>query len=99
MGCCDGSTEKPELHDLGKRINVDDKRLINCKAVDVNQLMPIKYSWAWEHYLNGCANNWLPTEVPMQRDIELWKSKKLSDAERQVIMRNLGFFSGLRRTP
>src|SRR5210317_1895432 len=93
MGCCDAGSENPKPRDLGKRINVDDKRLINCKAVDVNQLMPIKYSWAWEHYLNGCANNWLPTEVPMQRDIELWKSNKLSDAERQVIMRNLGFFS------
>jgi ribonucleoside-diphosphate reductase beta chain len=72
---------------------VDDKRLINCRTVDVNQLMPIKYKWAWEHYLNGCANHWMPTEVPMQRDIELWKSKHLSDDERQVIMRNLGFFS------
>jgi ribonucleoside-diphosphate reductase beta chain len=29
----------------------------------------------------------------MQRDIELWKSDSFSDAERQVIMRNLGFFS------
>ena len=29
----------------------------------------------------------------MQRDIELWKSNELSDAERKVIMRNLGFFS------
>jgi len=87
------SNERPKPWDLTKRINVEDKRLINCSAVDVNQLMPIKYSWAWEHYLNGCANNWLPTEVPMQRDIELWKSDGLSDAERHVIMRNLGFFS------
>ena len=91
--CCTTYDERPEAHDLTKRINVDDKRLINCKAVDVNQLMPIKYHWAWEHYLNGCANHWMPTEVPMQRDIELWKSSQLTDAERQVIMRNLGFFS------
>jgi ribonucleoside-diphosphate reductase beta chain len=70
-----------------------EKRMINCKQVDVNQLMPLKYHWAWEHYLNGCHNNWLPTEVPMQRDIEQWKSNELSDDERLVIMRNLGFFS------
>ncbi len=76
-----------------RRVNADDKRLINCNAVDVNQLMPLKYAWAWEHYLNGCANNWLPTEVPMQRDIELWKSNRLSADERLVIMRNLGFFA------
>lgn len=71
----------------------DKKRLINCSQVDVNQLMPMKYEWAWEHYLNGCANHWMPNEVSMQRDIEIWKGNKLSDDERLVIMRNLGFFS------
>jgi len=76
-----------------QRVKVAEKRLINCKTVDVNQLMPLKYKWAWEHYLNGCANNWMPSEVPMAKDIELWKSNDLSAAERLVIMRNLGFFS------
>lgn len=76
-----------------ERISVGSKRLINCNAVDVNQLMPLKYKWAWEHYLNGCANNWMPTEVPMAKDIELWKSGTLSVDEKRVIMRNLGFFS------
>lgn len=88
--------ETPAAGDLiGKagRVKVTQKRLINNNQVDVNQLMPLKYKWAWEHYLNGCANNWLPTEVPMSKDIELWKSDKLSQDERRVIMRNLGFFS------
>lgn len=76
-----------------KRISVADKRLINCHQVDVNQLMPLKYHWAWEHYTNGCANHWMPTEVPMNKDIETWRSSKLTDDERVVIMRNLGFFS------
>jgi len=76
-----------------KRAKANEKRLINCTTVDVNQLMPLKYKWAWEHYLNGCANHWMPTEVPMAKDIELWKSKNLSEAERLLIMRNLGFFS------
>lgn len=75
------------------RVQADLKRLINNSQVDVNQLMPLKYKWAWEHYLNGCANNWLPTEVPMSKDIELWKSDSLSADERLVIKRNLGFFS------
>ena len=92
MSCCNTAVDvKP--YDLQARINPEDKRLLNCKAVDVNQLMPLKYSWAWEHYLNGCANNWLPSEVSMQRDIEEWKGNKLNEKERQVIMRNLGFFS------
>jgi ribonucleoside-diphosphate reductase beta chain len=76
-----------------RRVNVKEKRLINCKTVDVNQLMPLKYAWAWEHYLNGCANHWMPTEVGMGKDIEMWKSNVLSPDERLVIERNLGFFS------
>lgn len=75
------------------RFEAKEKRLINCSAVDVNQLMPLKYKWAWEHYLNGCANHWMPTEVPMMNDIELWKSGRLTEGERLVIMRNLGFFA------
>ena len=93
MSCCNVTTERPEAHDLTKRVNAEDKRLINCKAVDVNQLMPMKYHWAWEHYLNANKNHWLPSEVSMQRDIELWKSNRLTADERNVIMRNLGFFS------
>lgn len=72
---------------------MSEKRLINADTVDVNQLMPLKYPWAWEHYLNGCRNNWLPHEVPMARDIALWRSDELTDDERRVILRNLGFFS------
>lgn len=87
------SPAKKMTVDKSKRVKVDAKRLINCRAVDVNQLMPLKYKWAWEHYLNGCANHWMPTEVPMAKDIELWKSNQLTEDERLVIMRNLGFFS------
>src|SRR6266436_5637981 len=87
MSCCNITNGRPQTHDLTRRINAEDKRLLNCGAVDVNQLMPLKYKWAWEHYLNGCANHWMPAEVPMQRDIELWKSNKLSADERQVVVR------------
>ena len=76
-----------------KRVEVNDKRLINCNKADVNQLMPLKYNWAWEHYLNGCANHWMPSEVSMAKDIELFKSSELTEGERHMIMRNLGFFS------
>jgi len=75
------------------RVDADAKRLINCHQVDVNQLMPLKYQWAWEHYVNGCANHWMPTEVPMTKDIETWRSTKLTADERKVILRNLGFFA------
>lgn len=74
------------------RIQVDDKRIINCRA-DLNQLVPFKYHWAWEKYLNGCANHWMPQEINMNADIALWKSPNgLTEDERTIIKRNLGFF-------
>jgi ribonucleoside-diphosphate reductase beta chain len=76
-----------------RRIDASHKRLINCLQVDVNQLMPLRYQWAWEHYLNGCANHWMPHEVSMARDIEIWRGRALTPDERLVILRNLGFFS------
>lgn len=74
------------------RVNVVDKRIINGQT-DVNQLVPFKYKWAWEKYLATCANHWMPQEINMQRDIELWKSPNgLTSDERQIVKRNLGFF-------
>ncbi len=87
------ATTEPKLAGSQARARADEKRLINCAKVDVNQLMPIKYEWAWEHYLNGCANHWMPTEVPMNKDVEIWKSDQLTEDERLVILRNLGFFA------
>lgn len=75
------------------RFSATEKRLVNCEHIDVNQIMPLKYYWAWEHYRNGLANHWIPDEVPMHNDIQLWKSDKLTDAERLVIKRTLGFFA------
>lgn len=74
------------------RVKAEHKRIINGKT-DVNQLVPFKYKWAWDKYLASCANHWMPQEVNMQRDIELWKSKDgLTEDERRIIKRNLGFF-------
>ncbi|MFM0380637.1 MULTISPECIES: ribonucleotide-diphosphate reductase subunit beta [Paraburkholderia] len=74
------------------RVNVADKRIINGQT-DVNQLVPFKYKWAWEKYLAGCANHWMPQEVNMSRDIALWKDPNgLTEDERRIVKRNLGFF-------
>ena len=97
-------TATPDLHadaatglgaierDAG-RVDVSDKAMINARA-DVNQLLPLKYHWAWDKYLAGCANHWMPTEVSMQADIALWNDPDgLTDDERLAIKRNLGFFA------
>ncbi len=82
-----------ELEMGAERVQVDQKRMINCRA-DLNQLVPFKYEWAWTKYLDGCANHWMPQEINMTQDIALWRSSDgLSADERMIVKRNLGFFS------
>ena len=82
-----------ELEMGAGRIEVDDKAMINCRA-DLNQLVPFKYDWAWQNYIDGCANHWMPQEVNMSADVALWKNPEgLSDDERRIVMRSLGYFS------
>ncbi|MBA4721139.1 ribonucleotide-diphosphate reductase subunit beta [Alloalcanivorax xenomutans] len=82
-----------ELEGTAGRVQVDDKRMINCRA-DLNQLVPFKYDWAWQKYLDGCANHWMPQEINMNADLALWKrGDGLTEDERRIVKRNLGFFS------
>lgn len=88
-----GATGLEALQMGAKRIQVDDKRIINCRA-DLNQLIPFKYEWAWKKYLTACANHWMPNEINMGADITLWKTPTgLTEDERRIIKRNLGFFA------
>ena len=76
-----------------ERVTVDQKAMINCRA-DLNQLVPFKYAWAWQKYLDACANHWMPQEINMNADIMLWKSDNgLTEDERRIVKRSLGFFS------
>ncbi|ABE58028.1 MULTISPECIES: ribonucleotide-diphosphate reductase subunit beta [Chromohalobacter] len=82
-----------ELEMGAARIEVDDKQMINARA-DLNQLVPFKYEWAWQKYLDGSANHWMPQEVNMNADIALWKSNDgLTEDERRIVERSLGYFS------
>lgn len=82
-----------ELEIGAARISVDEKAMINCRA-DLNQLVPFKYDWAWQKYLDGCANHWMPQEINMTADVATWKSEDgLTDDERRIVMRSLGYFS------
>ena len=87
-------TTATETLEMGTaRIRAEDKKIINC-ALDVNQLVPFKYTWAWDKYLAACANHWMPNEINMAADVALWKDPNgLSEAERTIIKRSLGFFS------
>ncbi|MCR9105550.1 MAG: ribonucleotide-diphosphate reductase subunit beta [Gammaproteobacteria bacterium] len=82
-----------ELEMGADRVSVDEKAMINCRA-DLNQLVPFKYDWAWQKYLDGCANHWMPQEINMTADVATWKNPEgLTDDERRIVMRNLGYFS------
>jgi ribonucleoside-diphosphate reductase beta chain len=89
----DASAGVEELEMGASRLSVDEKAMINCRA-DLNQLVPFKYDWAWQKYLDGCANHWMPQEVNMTADVATWKSSDgLSEDERRIVMRSLGYFS------
>ena len=89
----DASAGVEELEMGASRVSVDEKAMINCRA-DLNQLVPFKYDWAWQKYLDGCANHWMPQEINMTADVATWKSNDgLSEDERRIVMRSLGYFS------
>ena len=89
----DASAGIEELEIGAARVSVDEKAMINCRA-DLNQLVPFKYDWAWQKYIDGCANHWMPQKVNMTADVATWKSKEgLTDDERRIVERSLGYFS------
>jgi ribonucleoside-diphosphate reductase beta chain len=67
--------------------------IINNNKTDPNKILPMTYKWARQHYKDGVNNNWTPEEIPMQDDIEQWKSGALTERERRLILWNLGFFA------
>lgn len=75
-------------------VNINNRKIINGGDADVMQLYPMKHKFAWEAYMTGNSNHWLPTEISMQRDIEQWKSMDaLTADERQAFETVLGFFT------
>lgn len=76
---------------LAEKVNA--RKVINGMD-DVVQLYPIKHQFAWESYMSGNANHWLPNEISMQKDIEQWRSSSiLTEDERRVVKIALGFFT------
>lgn len=73
---------------------IEKKGIINNANMDPNKILPMRYTWARQHYKDGIANNWTPEEIGMQQDVEQWKSPTaLTASERRLILWNLGFFA------
>tara|TARA_R100000808_G_scaffold24914_1_gene59318 strand:- start:1285 stop:2298 length:1014 start_codon:yes stop_codon:yes gene_type:complete len=75
---------------------MDDKtgELLGKNIAGVNRILPHKHKFAWDLFLKSCANNWMPTEISMQSDIKQWKQGEITDDEKLLVKRCLGFFAG-----
>jgi ribonucleoside-diphosphate reductase beta chain len=69
------------------------KKVINGKDTMFFNILPIKYNWAYDLYKTMKANHWEPEDIPMQRDVEQWRSDNISDVERWIIKMGIGYFS------
>ena len=71
----------------------NSKKIINGKDTMFFNILPLKYQWAYDLYKTMKNNHWEPEDIPMQKDVELWRSADLSDAERWIIKMAIGYFS------
>lgn len=68
--------------------------LLTKNIAGVNRILPHKHKYAWDLFLKSCANNWMPTEISMQEDIKQWKNNEITEDEKLLVKRCLGFFAG-----
>ena len=68
--------------------------LLTKNIAGVNRILPHKHKYAWDLFLKSCANNWMPTEISMQNDIKQWKNDEITEDEKLLVKRCLGFFAG-----
>lgn len=69
------------------------KKVINGRETEAFNLLPLKYTWAYDIYRSMKANHWEPEDIQMQKDIEQWQGSELSDSERWIIRMGIGYFS------
>ncbi|MBS1709052.1 MAG: ribonucleotide-diphosphate reductase subunit beta [Armatimonadetes bacterium] len=70
------------------------KRVINGRETMTFNLLPLKYQWAYTLYRTMKANHWEPEDIPMQKDIEQWRSDTaLKEIDRWIIRMAVGYFS------
>ncbi|ARA92198.1 MAG: ribonucleotide-diphosphate reductase subunit beta [Bacteroidetes bacterium] len=69
------------------------KRVINGRETLAFNLLPLRYTWAYDLYRTMKANHWEPEDIPMHRDVAQWRSEALSDVDRWIIRMAVGYFS------
>jgi ribonucleoside-diphosphate reductase beta chain len=69
------------------------KQVVNGRQTPFFNILPLKYHWAYDLYKTMKANHWEPEDVNMQKDLEQWRGKGVTDAERWIIKLGIGYFS------
>jgi ribonucleoside-diphosphate reductase beta chain len=70
------------------------KRVVGGRETMTFNLLPLKYGWAYDLYQSMEANHWEPEDVPMQRDVQQWRSDSaLSEIDRWIVRMGIGYFS------
>lgn len=82
-----------ELDAAKAELAFNAKRVINGKDTMFFNILPIKYQWAYDLYKTMKSNHWEPEDVPMQKDVEQWRSDEISDVERWIVKMGIGYFS------
>ena len=75
---------------------INNRKVINGEDDGLMQVSPLKHPFADEIFRTMLKNTWVPQEVQMGKDVEMWDSPKaLSATERRVYERSLAFVSNL----
>jgi ribonucleoside-diphosphate reductase beta chain len=73
------------------------KRVVGGRETMCFNLLPLRYTWAYELYRTMKANHWEPEDVPMQTDFAQWRGAgggaELSDIDRWIVRMGIGYFS------
>ena len=69
------------------------KKVINGRKTMTFNLLPLRYQWAYDLYKIMKANHWEPEDIQMQKDVEQWRSREITQNERWIIMMGIGYFS------
>jgi ribonucleoside-diphosphate reductase beta chain len=70
------------------------KKVINGRDTMFFNILPLKYQWAYDLYKTMKNNHWEPEDIPMQKDVEQWRSgDEISEVERWIIKMGIGYFS------
>lgn len=75
-------------------MNTKTGLLLGDDIAGVNQILPHKHPFAWDLFLKGVANSWSPAEVNMSTDVKQWKDGSLTNDEKLLVRRCMGFFAG-----